>query len=128
MVASESFVEFLREQLNPAGRITFRRMFGTTGVFCDGLMIGLVSDDVFYMRVDDLNRDLFVEAGAGAPYTYVKQGETVPLAFLRAPESILDESSEFLALTRESLAAAGRIASRRQKRSPSRSRAKRTPS
>ncbi len=116
MVASESFVEFLREQLSPAGRITFRRMFGTTGVLCDGLMIGIVSDDVFFMRVDDLNRDAFIAAEAGAPYTYVKQGETVPLAFLRAPERILDDSDEFLALTRESLAAASRIAARRRKK------------
>jgi DNA transformation protein len=33
MVASDSFVEFLREQLAPLGRVTMRRMFGKTGVF-----------------------------------------------------------------------------------------------
>src|SRR5262249_15598654 len=42
MVASDSFAEFLREQLAPLGRITMRRMFGKTGVFCDGLMLGMV--------------------------------------------------------------------------------------
>ena len=36
MVASEYFAEFLREQLAPLGRVTMRRMFGKTGVFCDG--------------------------------------------------------------------------------------------
>ena len=36
MVASDSFAEFLREQLAPLGRVTMRRMFGKTGVFCDG--------------------------------------------------------------------------------------------
>jgi len=40
MVASDSFAEFLREQLAPLGRVTMRRMFGKTGVFCDGLMFG----------------------------------------------------------------------------------------
>jgi DNA transformation protein and related proteins len=30
MVASDSFAEFLREQLAPLGRITMRRMFGKT--------------------------------------------------------------------------------------------------
>jgi DNA transformation protein len=34
MVASDSFAEFLREQLAPLGRVTMRRMFGKTGVFC----------------------------------------------------------------------------------------------
>jgi hypothetical protein len=40
MVASNSFAEFLREQLAPLGRVTMRRMFGKTGVFCDGFMFG----------------------------------------------------------------------------------------
>jgi DNA transformation protein and related proteins len=41
MVASDSFAEFLREQLAPLGRVTMRRrMFGATGVFCNGLMFG----------------------------------------------------------------------------------------
>jgi len=34
-VASDSFAEFLRKHLAPLGRVTVRRMFGTTGVFCD---------------------------------------------------------------------------------------------
>lgn len=36
MVASDSFAEFLREQLAPLGRVTWR-MFGKTGVSCNGL-------------------------------------------------------------------------------------------
>ena len=43
MVASESFVEFLREQLAPLGPLRARRMFGKTGVFCHGVMIGMVA-------------------------------------------------------------------------------------
>ena len=55
MVASDSFAEFLREQLAPLGRVTMRRMFGKTGVFCDGLMFGMVTDNMLYLRVDDHN-------------------------------------------------------------------------
>ncbi len=40
MVASDGFAEFLREQLSPLGHITLRRMFGKSGVFCDGVMLG----------------------------------------------------------------------------------------
>ena len=56
MVASDSFAEFLREQLAPVGRVKMRRMFGKTGVFCDGLMFGMVTDNMLYLRVDDHNR------------------------------------------------------------------------
>jgi len=40
MAASDSFAEFLREQLAPLGHLTMRRMFGKTGVFCDGGDVG----------------------------------------------------------------------------------------
>jgi len=59
MVASSTFAEFLREQLAPLGRITTRRMFGKTGVFCDAVMFGMVTDNTLYFRVDDQNRVTF---------------------------------------------------------------------
>jgi len=40
MTASDGFAEFLSDQLTPLGRITLRRMFGKTGVFCDGFLLG----------------------------------------------------------------------------------------
>ncbi len=62
MVASETYAEFLREQLAPLGRVTLRRMFGKTGVFCDGVMLGMVTENTLYFRVDDQNRETFREA------------------------------------------------------------------
>ncbi len=38
MVASEAFADFLREQLALLGGVSLRRMFGKTGVFCDGVI------------------------------------------------------------------------------------------
>jgi hypothetical protein len=51
MVASDAFAEFLREQIAPLGRVTMRRLFGRTGVFCDGLTFGMVTDDTLYFRL-----------------------------------------------------------------------------
>jgi hypothetical protein len=62
MVASDSFAEFLREQLAPLGSVSMRRMFGKTGVFYDGVMFGMVTANVLYLRVDDYNRVIFKEA------------------------------------------------------------------
>src|SRR5262245_42490764 len=88
MVASNSFAEFLIEQLAPLGRITMRRMFGKTGVFCDGLMLGMVTENTLYFRVDDHNRETFEEAAAFPPLNYSKQGRTIDLSFWRAPERL----------------------------------------
>ena len=112
MVASDSFADVLREQLAPLGHIALRWMFGKTGVFCDGLMLAMVRDDTLYFRVDDDNRALFKEAEAFAPLNYRKGGDSIDLAFWRAPERLFDESGEFLAWARAALAA-GRVAAKR---------------
>src|SRR5258708_16571419 len=70
MVASDSFAEFLREQLAPLGRVTMRRMFGKTGVFCDGLMFGMGTDNMLYLRVDDHNRPAFKASQPSPPLRY----------------------------------------------------------
>jgi DNA transformation protein len=114
MVASKGFAEFLREQLAPLGRLSMRRMFGKTGVFCNGVMFGVVSDDTLYFRVDDGNRAIFAEAASSPPLNYEKRGATIDLAFWRAPDRLLDEPDELIAWARAALAAAHRVAAKRR--------------
>ena len=73
-----------------------RRMFGKTGVFCNGLMWGMVTDDTLYVRVDDHNRTVFKEAESEPPLNYEKQGRAIDLAFWRVPEHLLDEPDELV--------------------------------
>ena len=118
MVASDSFAEFLREQLAPLGRVTMRRMFGKTGVFHDGLMFGMVTDNTLYLRVDDHNRAEFGEAGSFPPLSYEKKGRTIDLSFWRAPERLFDEPEALVTWARVALAAAGRVAAKRERAVP----------
>ncbi|MBN8941130.1 MAG: TfoX/Sxy family protein [Rhizobiales bacterium] len=120
MVASDSFAEFLRDALAPLGRVGLRRMFGKTGVFCDGVMLGMVTENMLYFRVDDLNRATFKEAEVFPPLNYAKQGSTIDLAFWRVPERLFDEPDEFLTWARAALAAAHRVAAKRQQAMPGR--------
>ena len=115
MVASDSFAEFLCEQLAPLGRITMRGMFGKTGVFCDGLMLGMVRDNTLYFRVDDDNRAAFKEAESFPPLNYEKKGGTIDLSFWRAPERLFDEPDELVTWARAALAAARRVAVKRER-------------
>ena len=120
MVASDSFAEFLREQFASLGPVTMRRMFGKTGVFCDGLMLGMVSDNTLYFRVDDDNRAAFREAESLPPLNYRKNGGTIDLSFWRAPERLFDEPDELVSWARAALAAARRVAATRERTAPSR--------
>jgi DNA transformation protein len=120
MVASDSFAEFLREQLGPLGPVTMRRMFGKTGVFCDGVMIGMVRDNTLYFRVDDDKRAAFKEAESFPPLNYEKKGGSIDLSFWRAPERLFDEPDELVAWARAALAAAQRVAAKRERTAPGR--------
>ena len=121
MVASDTFAEFLREQLAPLGRVTLRRMFGKTGVFSDGLMFGMVTNDTLYFRVDDHNRAVFKEAASVPPLNYEKKGRTIDLSFWLA-ERLLDEPDELVTWARSALAAARRVAAKRKRAAPTRHR------
>ena len=113
MVASDSFGDFLRTLLAPLGPVSMRRMFGKTGVFCNGLMLGMVTDDTLYFRVDDGNRAAFEEAGSEPPLNYKKRGRTIDLSFWRAPDRLFDEPEEFAVWARAALGAARRAAAGR---------------
>jgi DNA transformation protein len=115
MVASDDFAEFLRDQLEPIGRVSMRRMFGKTGVFCDGAMLGMITDNTLYFRVDEQNRALFKEAEAFPPLNYAKKGAMIDLAFWRAPDRLLDEPDELVVWARAALAAAHRVATKRKR-------------
>jgi DNA transformation protein and related proteins len=120
MVASNSFAEFLREQLAPLGRVTMRRMFGKTGVFCDGLMLAMVTDNTLYFRVDDGNQAAFGEARVFPPLDYEKNGRTIELSFWRAPDRLFDEPDALVTWARAALAAARRVATKRAGAAPRR--------
>ena len=113
MTASASFAEFLRERLAPLGPVTVRRMFGKSGVFCDGVMLGMVTENTLYFRLDDGNRETFKEALAQPLLNYKKQGELIDLSFVRVPDRLIDEPDEFLVWARAAMGAARRVAAKR---------------
>jgi len=120
MVASDSFAEFLREHLAPLGHVTLRRMFGKSGVFCDGVMFAMVTENTLYVRVDEYNRATFKEAESFPQLNYAKKGSTIDLAFWRVPERLFDEPDELVVWARAALAAAHRVAAKRTATLPQR--------
>ena len=47
-----SFQDLLEELFAPLGGVSLRRMFGGIGIFKEGIMFALVSDDILYMKTD----------------------------------------------------------------------------
>jgi len=118
MAVSESLVCLLQEHLEPLGRIAFRRMFSGAGVYCDGVIFGLILRDALHFKVDDGNRAAY-EAEGMQPFSYEAKGRTVEIgAYWRVPERLLDESDEMVEWARAAVAAGRRAASGKAGKKP----------
>jgi DNA transformation protein len=89
-------------------------------VFCDGVMLGMVTENTLYFRVDDDNRATFKEAESFPPLNYEKSGSIIDLSFWRVPERLFDEPDELVTWARAALAAAHRVAAKRERTAPKR--------
>ncbi len=115
MAVSESLVALLQEHLEPIGRITLKRMFSGAGVYCDGVIFGLILRDTLHFKVDDGNRAAYQAEGM-EPFSYQSKGKTRQVgAYWRVPERLFDEPEEMLEWARAALAA-GRRSSRKANR------------
>jgi DNA transformation protein and related proteins len=56
MPKTSEFCNHLMDRLAPLGLPSYKFMFGGFGIYVDGLMMGLVADDVLWLRTDDGNR------------------------------------------------------------------------
>jgi len=94
MPVSESYLEFIKEQLEAIGRIRSRRMFGGAGIYCDDLFFALISNNTLYFKVDDSNRDDFTEAGMGPFQPYKDQGNDSAMQYYQVPADVLESPPE----------------------------------
>jgi DNA transformation protein len=67
------FVKYILDLLSDLGEVRSRAMFGGYGIYYDNVMIGLIANSVFYLKVDDGNRGPF-EAKGSQPFTYHRKG------------------------------------------------------
>lgn len=53
MTISGEFLNYVLEQLSALRGVTSRRMFGAVGLYCEGVIFGLIASDVLYFKVGD---------------------------------------------------------------------------
>ena len=93
-------------------------MFGGAGLFVDGLMIGLVSDGVIYLKADEQTAPAFAREDL-KPFSYeTKTGTHTLGSYWRMPERLYDDPDELARWAAQALEVAQRTA---QRKSPARS-------
>ena len=118
MVAESALVEHLTDVLRPLGGVAARRMFGGAGLFRDGVMFALISDEVLYLKADATTIPAF-EAEDLGPFTYgTKNGKRVLTSYWRAPERLLDDDDEMRDWCRRAADVAAQAARKKTAKTP----------
>jgi DNA transformation protein len=89
-------------------------MFGGHGVSVDGLSVGLIADDVLYLKCDGETVADFEAVGL-EPFIFDKGGRPVAMSYRRAPDAALDDAELLRDWVMRALGAA-----RRAKKPPAR--------
>ena len=50
MASDQDTVDYICAQMAGAGQISARRMFGEYGVYCDGIIVGLICDNQLFLK------------------------------------------------------------------------------
>lgn len=72
MASKIEFVEFIVDQLREAGTITYKKMFGEYGLYCNGKIFAVICDDQLYIKITEAGRRLRPELLEAPPYEGAK--------------------------------------------------------
>jgi DNA transformation protein len=87
---SRDFVLHVLELAAPAGRVNARAMFGGHGLYVDGTIVGIIDEDLLYLKTDAGTRAAFAALGL-PPFQYRgRHGAVHVTAYLRAPDEALE--------------------------------------
>lgn len=68
MASRPEFVQYAADQLSEAGTITYRKMFGEYGMYCDGKIFALICNDQLFIKITEAGKHLAPNLEEVPPY------------------------------------------------------------
>lgn len=72
MASSPEFVQYITDQLSDAGMITYRKMFGEYGIYCDGKIFALICGDELFIKITEAGKKFSPDLPQKSPYEGAK--------------------------------------------------------
>jgi len=72
MATDKAFVDFVLDQIENAGEVTAKKMFGEYGVFSNGKIFALICDNKLFIKPTDGGRAFIRDVVEAPPYTGAK--------------------------------------------------------
>lgn len=68
MATSKDFADFISDQLQAAGAITTKKMFGEYGIYLEGVFFGLLCDNNLFIKPTQAGREFIGIVTEASPY------------------------------------------------------------
>lgn len=78
MASKQSTLDFILDQLQDAGDVSAKKLFGEYGIFLSGRMFALVCDDRLFFKPTPFGSTYFPEAELAPPYPGAKPCIVIP--------------------------------------------------
>ena len=72
MATNKEFVDFVLDQIENAGEITAKKMFGEYGIFSNGKIFGLICDNKLFIKPTEAGREFIEDVVEAPPYKGAK--------------------------------------------------------
>jgi DNA transformation protein and related proteins len=106
MRVSETFRDYVLEQLDGVEDLFSHAMFGGVGLYAGDVFFGLIAADRLYLKVDDTNRAQFERSGSQPFKPY--PGRATTMGYYEVPVSVLEDGRTLVTWARQSIAIAER--------------------
>jgi TfoX/Sxy family transcriptional regulator of competence genes len=67
MASDQSFVDFITDQIDSSGRVTYKKMFGEYGLYWDIKLFGLVCDNKLFIKPTSSGKEFIGKNVVEAP-------------------------------------------------------------
>ena len=104
MPVSDSYIQYVIDQLQGVGQITTRKMFGGVGIYSGGLFFALIADNTLYFKVDSTNIEDFGEFGMKPFKPYKDKKQT--MNYYEVPVDVLENCNELAIWAHKAIAVA----------------------
>ena len=113
MAVSQSYREFVLEQLGRVTPVTGKSMFGGVGIYAQGLFFALIAADRLYFKVDDATRPDFERRGM-EPFRPF--GEDSAMGYYEVPADVVEDVTQLEVWMRKAIEVAAKAKRGKTKR------------
>lgn len=100
MAVSESYKQYIDDQLNGLEGLYSKKMFGGVGYFIDGVIFGLIAGEVFRLKADESTIPRYSNFGMSG---YEIPGKNMTMPYFQVPDKIIEDKDELKKWSLEAL-------------------------